>query len=135
MASTVVEEKRPWMKPLMRVLGVVVPLIGGFANMWCLIFYPLEFQFWALLVAFLLGVVGAVLLRSRRAIFVVPIALTLGELLVVCLVTLLFVPNPIGVDDVPFGVVGVAVIGFIIAVFGAWIGTFIVKKWGRNWLR
>jgi hypothetical protein len=68
---TEVEKKRPWLKPLMRVLGVVVPLIGGIAVMWLIIFAS-DVGNWLLPLPFILGIVGAVLLRSWWSILSVP---------------------------------------------------------------
>ena len=33
-APTVVEEKRPWQKPLMQVVGTVLSVVGSFAGVW-----------------------------------------------------------------------------------------------------
>jgi len=134
----VVEKKRPWLKPPMRVvLGVVVPLIGGIAIA-CLFLVTFQndasYSFGSLggyFGAFLLGLIGAVLLRSWWAILVVPITLTLGVLLVVFVAPFLFFPNPLGVDDVAFGVFANVVITNIIAlltVFSTLVGFSLAKK-------
>ncbi len=133
-APTAVENKRAWLK---RVLGVVVPLIGGIA-ITCLYIATIvnapDFFYLGLLVAFFLGVVGALLFRSWWSILVIPIALTLGELLVVYLVSLLFFPNPIAVDDVGFGVFFNVIATNILAVFGTLFGTTIIKRSQESWL-
>ena len=113
----------------MRTAGAVMPLIGGFASIWVLI--PGDHLGLELIGAFLLGAVCAVLFRSGWAILVVPIALTLGVLLVVFVAPFLFFPNPLGVDDVAFGVFANVVFTNIIAlltVFSTLIGTFIAKN-------
>jgi uncharacterized membrane protein YeaQ/YmgE (transglycosylase-associated protein family) len=122
-APTVVENKRAWLKHLMRVvLGVVVPLIGGFTCMYLTINVAGGFLLgW--IVGFFVGIVGAVLLRSRWAILVVPIACILGEWLVV--------PQLFGVDffkDLNFGSFLYAFAGPILALLGSFISIRIVKK-------
>src|SRR5450759_1178710 len=78
----VVEKKRPWLKPLMRVAVVVLLLGGSFALFWAtFIFLQGTPASLALPEGLLLGVVSAFLFRSWWAILVVPIAFTCGELL------------------------------------------------------
>ncbi len=74
------ENIHAWRKPVRVLLGIVVSLIGGIV---CTYFTlnPAGF-YYGWIVAFFVGIAGAVLLRSRWAILVVPIAFTLGELLV-----------------------------------------------------
>ena len=113
---TDVEKKRVW---LMRVLGVVVPLIGGIAIMCLNIYFP---DFWALglLVALLLGAVSALLIRSWWTMLVAPIALALGAWLIASL--------PIQIGDAGFGVFYTP----LITAFGALLGIAIVKKTWRE---
>ena len=123
------EKKRTWLKPLMRVSGVVVPLLGGFAIL-CLIIGNLDFQGWGLLlVACLLGVVGALLFRSWWAQLVVPLAFALGEFLARYLAPVVFSPDPrFFTYEGAFGVYLGAFFGACLATIGAFIGTSIVKK-------
>lgn len=74
------ENRHPWRKPLREVGGVVVSLIGGIACMYITLIPG--GVFFGGIVALFVGIVGAVLLRTRWAILIVPLALTLGELLV-----------------------------------------------------
>src|SRR5215470_15798732 len=71
---TVVEEIRPWLKPLMRAVGAIVPLIGGFAWLWYILVYEGDVQWWGLLAVFLLGAACAVLFQFWWAMVVVPLA-------------------------------------------------------------
>jgi hypothetical protein len=128
---TVVENKRAWLKPLMRTAGAVMPLIGGFASIW-VTFIPSDYLGLELIGAFLLGAVCAVLFRSGWAILVIPIAFTLGVLLAVYLAPVVFSPNPLTIDDVGFGVYIVAIAGSILATLGALIGAHIVMVWERG---
>ena len=123
------EKKRTWLKPLMRVSGVVVSLLGGFAIL-CLMIGNLDFQGWGpLLVACLLGVVGALLFRSWWAQLVVPLAFALGEFLAWYLAPVVFSPDPrFFTEDGAFGVGLGALFGVILATIGAFMGTSIVKK-------
>ncbi len=122
------EKKRTWLKPLMRVSGVVVSLLGGFAIL-CLMIGNLDFQGWGLLVACLLGVVGALLFRSWWAQLVVPLAFALGEFLARYLAPVVFSPDPRFLTwEGAFGVGLGAIFAAILATIGAFIGTSIVKK-------
>ena len=50
------------------------------------------------------------------------------------LIPLVISPNPLEYNDVPFGIFMWSIIGSIIAVFGAFIGTYIVKRdWKLDW--
>jgi hypothetical protein len=119
--STVVENKRVWLKPLQVFLGVVVSLIGGIVCMYLTTNVAAGF-FFGLIVAFFMGIVGAVLLRSHWAILVVPIAFTLGEWLVT--------PPLFGFDfmDLNFSVFIFALAGPIFALFGSLISITIVRN-------
>lgn len=123
------EKKRTWLKPLMRVSGVVVPLLGGFAIL-CLTISNIDFQGWGLLlVACLLGVAGALLFRSWWAQLVVPLAFALGEFLARYLAPVVFSPDPrFFTYEGAFGVGLGAIFAAILATIGAFIGTSIVKK-------
>jgi hypothetical protein len=129
MASTVVEKKRTWLKPLMRGVAIVLSLAGSFAVIWVSFFFiPADFDVlnWAFPEGPVLAVVSALLFRSWWAILVIPIAFSLGELLAYSVLN----PPPL---DMAGGLW--MVIGPMTAILGALIGTFIVMKWGRNWLR
>jgi hypothetical protein len=132
---TEVEKKRVWLK---RVLGVVVPLIGGFASIWVFFIY-LGIDSWFLLlpvVALLLGAASALLFRSWWAILVVPIAFALGGFLAYYLIPLVISPNPL--DDVGFALYLWVYIGPITVTLGALIGTAIIttisKREHQSWL-
>ncbi len=123
------EKKRTWQKPLMRGVGVVVPLLGGFAIL-CLTLSNIDFLGWGLLlVACLLGVAGALLFRSWWAQLVVPLAFALGEFLARYLAPVVFSPDPrFFTYEGAFGVGLGAIFAAILATIGAFIGTSIVKK-------
>ncbi len=123
------EKKRTWLKPLMRGVGVVVPLLGGFTIL-CLTISNITFLGWGLvLVACLLGVAGAVLFRSWWAQLFVPLAFTLGEFLAWYLAPIVFSPDPrFLTEDGAFGVGLGAIFAAALATIGAFIGTSIVKK-------
>lgn len=124
-----VENKRSWLKPLMRVAAIVLSLGGSFAIVWAtFIFLPGDYGNWALLEGLLLGTVSAVLFRSWWAILVIPVAFSLGEFLAFYLIPLVISPNPLEIDDAPFGVFLWALGGPISATIGALFGTFMVKK-------
>ncbi len=74
------EKRYSWRKPLREVGGVVVSLIGGIACVY-ITMIP-GGVFFSGIVALFVGIVGAVLLRTRWAILIVPLALALGEWLV-----------------------------------------------------
>ncbi len=140
----VVEKKRPWLKPLMRVAGIVLPLVCNFAVVWVIFVIsaqsqPIDSQSqqtdWSFLPQFLLplgvlllGAVSALLFRSWWAILVVPIAFALGGLLAFYLIPLVISPNPLEIGDVGLGVFLWAIIGPICALFGALIGSTIIKR-------
>jgi hypothetical protein len=125
----VVEKKRPWLKPLMRVAAIVLSLVGSFALVWAtFIFLPGTPASLALPEGLLLGVVCAALFRSWWAILVVPIAFTFGALLAIYLIPLVYSPNPLEIDDVPFGVFLWVVVGPFSATIGALFGTYIDKE-------
>src|SRR5450759_3820865 len=85
----VVEKKRPWMKPLMRVAVVVLLLGGSFGLFWAtFVFLPNTTGMLVLPEGLLLGLVSAFLFRSWWAILVIPIAFTCGELLAMYLIPL-----------------------------------------------
>jgi hypothetical protein len=129
MASTVVEEKRTWLKPLMRVSAIVLSLVGSFALVWVtfIILTP-DAGGLAIMGGLLLGLVSAFLFRSWWAILDIPIAFSCGEFLAFSLIPLVFSPNPLAIDDAPLGVFLWVVAGPITAVIGALFGTFIDKK-------
>jgi len=77
--STPASSWRSWSFWL-RVLGVVVPLVGGFALMFLQSPDEASWNVFLLLVV-LVGVVSAALLRSWWAILIVPVALDLGHAL------------------------------------------------------
>ena len=144
MESTVVEEKRPWLKPLMRGAGIVLALVCSFAGVWAtFVFQQVDFAIvWAtfiilspeagglaIMAGLLLGLVSAVLFRSWWAVLVIPIAFTVGGVLAFFLISLVISPNPLTMDDAPFGVLLWAVIGPITAALGALFGTAIVNAW------
>jgi len=126
---TVVENKRPWLKPLMRVAGTILPLVANFAGIWFVaVFMAPSAQDWSILAIFgvvLLGAVSAALFRSWWAILVVPIAFVLGGFLAFYVIPLVISPNPLAIGDAPFGVFLWEIIGPILALFGALIGTAI----------
>jgi hypothetical protein len=129
---TEVEKKRPWLKPLMRVAGIVLPLVANFAGIWVVaVFMAPSAQGWSILAIFgvlLLGGVSAALFRSWWAVLVVPIAFALGGFLAFYLVPLVISPNPFDIGDAPFGVFLWEIIGPILALFGALIGTALRKN-------
>ena len=130
MASTVVEEKRPWLKPLMRGAGIVLSLVCSFAGVWAtFVFQQADIMNWAILEMLLLGAVSAVLFRSWWSVLVIPIAFTVGGVLAFFLISLVISPNPLAINDAPFGVLLWAVIGPITAAIGAIFGTAIVNVW------
>ena len=122
------EKKRTWLKLLMRVGGIVVTLVGGFAILF-LTLSNLDFQ-WIMLVALLLGVVGALLFRSWWAILVILLAFSFGEFLAWQLAYVALPPYSIFfTDDVVFGDFLLAIGGVFLAAIGILIGTAIVKVW------
>ena len=101
----VIEKKRPWLKPLMREAAMVLSLVGSFAIVWAtFILLPGDYGNWALLEGLLLGAVSAVLFRSWWATLDIPIAFSCGEFLAFYLISLVISPNPLEMDDAPFGV-------------------------------
>jgi len=125
------EEKRTWLKPLMRVAAIVLALVGSFAGFWA--FFSLQLpqsnngDGWALLGTVLLGAVSTVLFRSWWALLVIPIAFSAGAFLAMYLIPLVISPNPLAMNDAPFGVILWEIFGPIIAAFGALLGISIVK--------
>lgn len=131
-APIVVENTRPWLKPLKPTLGTVLPLVGGFALIWCFISYDLGALglLGLLAVAILGGVCVVLLFPFRWAIGVVSLAFAFGELLAFF----------VGVSShstwegysvvatysvfVPIGLV----IGFIAALVGAFLGLLYNKS-------
>ena len=128
MASTVVEEKRPWLKPLMRVTAIVLSLVVSFALVWVTFIFLPNASGLAIMGGLLIGLVSAFLFRSWWAVLVVPIAFTAGMFLAFYLIPLVISPNPLAIDDAPFGVGLWEIIGPITALIGALFGTFIDKK-------
>jgi hypothetical protein len=121
------EKKRTWLKPLIRVGGIIVSLLGGFAIV-SLTISNVDFQ-GVILVAFFLGGGCALLFRSWWAILVVPLAFALGEFLAWNLAPGVFSPDPrFFTDDVAFGVFFEAIGGALLATIGALIGAALVKK-------
>src|SRR3974390_1512221 len=69
------ESRHPWRKPLRVFVGVILSLIGGITCMYITLIAGGFVFGW--IVAFFVGIAGAILLRSRWAILVVPLVLTL----------------------------------------------------------
>jgi hypothetical protein len=127
-------EERPWLKPLVRVVAIMLSLIGGFTIL-CLTISNVDFQGWGFLIACLLGVAGTLLFRSWWALLVVPLSFTLGEFLGWYLAPVVFSPDPrFFTDDVAFGVFFGVGGGAILATMGAVIGTAFVKARKLDWL-
>ncbi len=143
------EKKRPWMEPLLRVVAIVVSLMSGIAAVYLVV---LSFRPWlelgfensaadqlaylrtlAILLVFLVGVGGAVLIRSWWAILVVPLALSLGAVPTYYLMRYQIAPELLTYDDVGFGVI-VFSLFYIpgIAVFAACIGSAIGMAWKKR---
>lgn len=80
-APPLVEERR-WMKPLLRILSIAVPLVGGF-----LVWTTLD---WLLLMILLWVFVGALLFRSWWALLVVPLVFAGGVILGAVLLPLMY---------------------------------------------
>ncbi len=117
--SPVPEKIQPWRRPLRVVAGIVVSLLGGMACMY-LTLIPAGFYFgW--IVAFFVGIVCAAFLRSRWAILVVPLALTLGEVLVS--------PQLFAVSFTSLGSFMLVFAGPIIATLGSLSSISIVKEY------
>jgi len=136
----VFEKKQTWLKWLMRVAGIVLPLVCNFVGIWVYFVFMTPSQqdaltqqaggsFLLLLGVVLLGAVSALLFRSWWAILVIPIAFSAGVLLAFYLMPMVISPNPLDIGDTGFGVFLWAIIGPMIALFGALIGTAIVKVW------
>ena len=122
-------EKRTWLKPLMRVTAIVLSLVGSFALVWAtFIILPIDAYSLAIIEGLLLGLVSAFLFRSWWAVLVVPIAFTAGMFLAFYLIPLVISPNPLSINDAPFGVGLWEIFGPITALIGALFGTFIDKK-------
>jgi len=133
-------EKRSWLKLLMRVAGIALPLVCNFAGMWFYFVFMTPSQQDALmqqtvgsslvlLGLILLGVVSALLFRSWWAMLVIPVSFLAGVALVYYLMPLVIAPDPLDIGDTGFGVLLWAIIGPIITLVGALIGTAIVKVW------
>lgn len=149
MASTVVEEKRPWLEPLLRGVAIVVSLMSGIATV-CLV--VLSFRPWlelgyqnssadqlaylrtvAMLLVFLVGVGAAVLFRSWWATLVVPLALCIGAVPTYYLIRYQIAPELLTYDDVGFGVIVYPIIFIpIFAVIAAFIGSAIGMLWKKK---
>ncbi len=112
------EYKHAWREPLRALSGVVVSLIGGIVCMYFTLSAAGFYFGW--IVAFFVGIAGAVLLRSRWAILVVPIAFTLGELLVE--------PQLFIVSFMSLGSFILAFAGPILAVLGSLSCISIIKE-------
>ena len=112
------EHRHPWRKPLRELGGVIVSLIGGIAYVY-ITMIPGGFFFGGI-VALFVGIVGAVLLRTRWAILIVPLALILGELLVV--------PQLFAFAFMSFGSFLLAFAGPMFAVLGSLGSISIVKE-------
>jgi hypothetical protein len=115
---------RAWLTPLMRAVGAIVPLIGGFAWLWYMLEYQGDVQWWGLLGLFLLGAVCAVLFQFWWAMVVVPLAFALGELLA------FEIPTKARAFYFPFNpsTLAIAVLtGFIAIALGSIIGTLFFK--------
>jgi hypothetical protein len=122
--------KRPWLKPLMRVTAIVLSLVCSFAGVWAtFVFQQVDIMNWAILEMLFLGAVSAVLFRSWWAVLFIPIAFAVGGVLAFFLISLVISPNPLAMDDAPFGVFLWAAIGPILTALGAIFGTAIVNAW------
>ena len=129
----VVEETPPWLNPLIRAVGVIVPLIGGFAWLWI---NQWTYDFWRygllevifLLMVAVLGGVGAAFFRSLWAMLFVPLALVLGELLAF-FVGVVYFNYPYISGNTTFGVHYDVTGGLFMAIFGAAIGSSIGQSW------
>ena len=130
---TVVEEMPPWLKPLMRAVGAIVPLIGGFAWLWVNLW---TYDFWLygvlevalLLVVAILGGVGAAFFRSWWAMLFVPLALISGELLAFY-VGVVYYKYPYVSGDTRFGVNFFVTGALFMSIVGAAIGSSLGKSW------
>jgi MFS family permease len=140
------EIKSPWMEPLLRVVAIVVSLIGGFASVYLM---ALSFTTWlenppsdrlgflvgaAYLLAFLVGVGGAVLFRSWWAVLIIPLALGLGAGL-----TYFLIPNLIPIKDeyyhyLVYGGAGIETWSWIpfVVIIGALIGSYLGRLWKKR---
>jgi hypothetical protein len=121
----VVVEIRAWLKPLMRAVGTIVPLICGFAWLWYMLEYQGDVQWWGLLAVFLLGAACAVLFHFWWAMVIVPLAFALGELLA------FEIPTKDRVFYFPFdpSTLAIAVVlGFVAVALGSILGT-LCSKW------
>jgi len=98
MASTVVEEKRPWLKLLMRVTAIVLSLVVSFALFWVTFIFLPDASGLAIVGGLLIGLVSAFLFRSWWTVLVVPLAFTAGMFLAFYLIPLVISPNPTVVD-------------------------------------
>ncbi len=129
--STGVDTKRPWLKPLMRGVAIVLSLGGGFVIAWTLASSPSianDFGWWALLVVLILEAVSALLCQSWWAILYIPLAFAAGEVLMWFLIPLVIAPNPLAhlaLDDGPLGVALWAILGSLAAICGASAGAAI----------
>ena len=129
MASTVVEEKRPWLTPVLRATVIVLSFVGSFALVWVtfIILTP-DAGGLAIMGGLLLGLVSAFLFRSWWAVLVIPLVFTAGMFLAFYLISLVISPNPLAMDDAPLGVGLWEITGPITALIGTLFGTFIDKK-------
>ena len=129
---TEVEKKRPWLKPLMRVVGIVLSLIGSCAIWIMLVIWPLNEGLLLLLGVLLYGAVSilsALLFRSWWALLVILITFALGGFLASYLITFVIPPEPEPPGYLPMGALYWLFFGPIVALVGALIGTSIVKAW------
>jgi hypothetical protein len=125
---TVIEKKLPWLKPLMRVVAVVLSIVGGFASIWVFTNnLEIDSGIWQLaFVVPLIGVFCAFLFQSMWAIVIVPVAFTLGALLANFLA-------PVGESGFA-EVWEVVIVVIFINVIGALIGSGIyISLKARNW--
>ena len=121
-------EIRAWLKPLMRAVGAILPLIGGFAWLWYMLEYQGDVQWWGLLALFLLGAVSAAFFRSWWAMLFVPLALILGELLAF-FVGVVYINYPYISGNTNFGVHYDVTGGLFMAILGTAIGSSVGKTW------
>jgi hypothetical protein len=129
-----------------RILGVALPLVGGFLAGWSLyisdlVFYRLGVYFLGALVAWLTVFVGALLLRSWWSLLILPVAAYVGTLLGVLIVFPLIqggVPmmqESIGawIGGFPNSIGAAVMIVFVPLIVAALIGTLLSNRFRRWW--
>ncbi len=125
---TGVKEIRPWLKPLLQTVGVIVTLIGGFAWMW-VIQWANNFSYVGIPIVLLLPGLCAAFFRSWWAMLFLPLALVLGELLAFFVGVVYFnYPYAFNSLDMKLALVG----GFVLAILAAVPGSLPA---GESWKR